>query len=95
MTDAKFIVEYKGKQHHFKYGSEVYIFDTLLYNDVTDEDQILSMVDACHAAYLKDDNRTPLGALADYVAENWDELKKMSASDIISEFYENGGGELW
>lgn len=89
----QFIVMYKGKDHYFNFGSEVYIFHSVIYSGVKCIKKILSMVDTIQAAYLKDDNRTPLGALADYVAENWNRMKKLSRNDILYNFYMDGGAE--
>ena len=38
--------------------------------------------------YLKDSNQTPLGALSDYMAENWDKIKNLSRYDILEKFYD-------
>lgn len=87
MNEVKFIVRYKNKDYEFQYGSEVYIFHTLLYNDVKCINKILKMIGIIQAAYLKDDDRTPLGALADYVAVNWKKVKQLPPRAVLGEFY--------
>ena len=37
--------------------------------------------------YIADDNHTPLGALADYIATNWQKLKKLGRTDVLKKFY--------
>lgn len=66
--EVKYTATYKNKTYTFKYGSEVYIFDTGIYNDIRSPKKLLEYVNLVHSCYLKDSNRTPLGALADYVA---------------------------
>ena len=40
-----------------------------------------------HRCYLRDDNRTPLGALADYIAENWESVRDKPAREVLEDFY--------
>ncbi len=51
------------------------------------EKQLLQYVDFVHECYLRDSNRTPLRALADYVAENWEQVKLQGYYDVLDEFY--------
>ncbi len=37
--------------------------------------------------YLSDSNRTPLGELADYIAEHWKKAKKLDCYELLDEFY--------
>ena len=89
MKDIKFQVIYNNKVYSFQFGSQVYIFHTGLYNNMQrcNEKQLLQYVDFVHECYLRDSNRTPLGALADYVAENWEQVKLQGYYDVLEEFY--------
>ena len=90
-NDLQFTVVYKGKTYTFQYGSQAYIFHTAILNGVKSVKKLQDIVEAVQAAYLKDDNRTPLGALADYVAKNWYEVKDLSSSKVLEKFYEEEG----
>lgn len=84
-------VTYNGKVYKFEFGSEAYIFHTALYNEMDvkyGEDVLLKFVGVVQECYLADDNRTPLGSLADFVAENWEKVKGWSKRRILEEFYE-------
>ena len=83
-------VSYNGVEYPFKFGSQAYIFQTGLYNDIQENYGIkglLEYVSLVHDCYLSDSNRTPLGALADYVAEHWKKLRNKGRYDILNEFY--------
>lgn len=90
-----FKVEYKGKTYSFDYGCEAYIFHTGIYNEMDtkyDEQTLLKYVDFVRELYLYDSNRTPLGHLGDYVAENWESVQKeRSRANILDMFYLDGG----
>ena len=61
-----------------------------MYGDRRPEDAIKA-ANLAHEMWLKDDNQTPIGHLADYVAENYEELEAMpSYSDMLIAFYEGG-----
>lgn len=45
-------------------------------------------INCLNKTYLSDMNRTPLGALADFVAENRLRLKDMERKEILIEFYD-------
>jgi len=87
MQEPKFIVEWCNKSFEFDFGSKAFIFHTTVYRDITDADLILEMVELVYQCYILDDNRTPLGSLADFIIEFWDEYKDMSRSKILEEFY--------
>ncbi len=89
MEDIKFQVIYKNKTYTFEFGSEVYIFHIGIYNDMQKYGikQLLQYVEFVHTCYLKDSNRTPLGDLADYIAENWKRVKNKNRYDVLNEFY--------
>ena len=86
----EFIVKYKNKEYAFSTGSEAYIFHTGIYNGMDEKHGVKALLDyvaLVQSCYLSDNNRTPLGALADYAAENWKRVKRMSDRDIIDRFY--------
>ena len=85
-----FQVMYGKQTYNFNYGSEAYIFHTGIYNDMDKKYSLkvlLEYVALTHECYLKDSNRTPLGALADYIATNWKDVKDFGRYDILDKFY--------
>ena len=83
-------VTYNGVEYTFEFGSQAYIFQTGLYNDIHKRFGIkglLEYVVVVHDCYISDSNRTPLGALADYVAEHWRKIRKKGRHEILDEFY--------
>lgn len=83
-------VNYKSKQYNFNFASQAYIFQTGIYNDIEDKygiDALLEYTDFVHRCYMKDSNRTPLGPLADYIAERWAEIKNKNIYKILEDFY--------
>ena len=74
----EFTVKYRNKTYTFDFGSEVYIFHTGIYNEIDKKyglKALMKYVSLVFDAYLSDDNRTPLGPLADYVAAKWRKSK--------------------
>ena len=83
-------VIYNGVEYPFEFGSQAYIFQTGLYNDIHKRfgiKNLLEYVSLVHDCYISDSNRTPLGALADYVAEHWRKIRKKGRHEILDEFY--------
>ena len=92
--ELNFIVTYGKETFFYKQGSKAYIFHTGIYNDIDKEYGIKGLreyVDFVHDCYLADSNRTPLGALADYIASKWKKLKNKGRYDVLKEFYEKEG----
>jgi|GEM_PF-1684153 len=83
----KFIVKHNGKVHEFQCGSYAYLYDIAVCNNITDDEQIMEMINSIEECYRKDDNQTPLGSLADYVIANWESVKDSSPKDILFDFY--------
>lgn len=91
MDEIQIQITYKNKTYNFTYGSQAYIFHTGIYNDVDKKYGIkglLEYVSLVNACYLKDSNRTPLGALSDYVATNFKKCRKLGREEILDLFYE-------
>ena len=83
----KITIEHNNKTYEFNSGAEAYIFDVGILNGVK-EDILLEYVGFVHMLYLKDQNPTPLGHLADYVAENWDKgVMYLDKWTVLEEFY--------
>lgn len=83
-------VIYKDKTYNFNFASQAYIFQTGIYNDIEDKygiTELLEYTDFVHRCYMKDSNRTPLGSLADYIAERWKKIKKQNIYKILNDFY--------
>lgn len=93
MENIEFIVKYNGKGYKFDYGVEAYIFHNGLFNDMHTKysmTTLLKYVSFVFECYMKDINQTPVGAFADYVAENWKRVKNKSRYDVLDEFYSRG-----
>ena len=89
--ELKFTITYGKRTFAFEQGSKVYIFHTGVYNDIDKKYGIkglLTYVRFVHDCYIADDNRTPLGALADFIAANWKKLKNKGHRKVLQEFYE-------
>ena len=89
-TMIKFTAEYKDKTYTFDFGYEAYIFHIALCNEFVDkfnEAELLNFISLVSQCYLKDDNATPLGALADYIADHWIEVKDLPRRKILELFY--------
>ena len=73
----KITIEYSNKIYNFEHGYETYIFCAAVNNefDKTHPDELKDFIFLVGECYLKDSNQTPLGALSDYMAENWDKIK--------------------
>ena len=86
----KITIEYSNKIYNFEHGYETYIFCAAVNNefDKTHPDELKDFIFLVGECYLKDSNQTPLGALSDYMAENWDKIKHLSRYDILEKFYD-------
>lgn len=86
----KISITHNNKTYVFEHGFEVMIFDCAVNNDFdnTHPNELNDFICLVRDCYLKDSNYTPLGALSDYMAENWDEVKELSRLDILEKFYD-------
>lgn len=83
-------VSFGGSQYSFEFGSQAHIFHAGILNGFYDNygaNTLLQYVGFVHECYLDDDNHTPLGALADYIAENWNALRHKASREVLNEFY--------
>jgi hypothetical protein len=88
--DLQFTVTYGNNTFTFEQGSNAYIFHIGAYNDIDkkyDIKELLRYVSFVHECYIADDNHTPLGALADFIAVRWDKLKNKGRCDVLEKFY--------
>lgn len=89
--NIKIKITYRDKTYAFDFGSEAYIFHIGIYNEIDRKyglKTLLEYVGFVQHCYLSDSNRTPLGALADYIAGHWKKLKSANRYDILERFYE-------
>ena len=89
-NDFEISIRFQGKQYSFAFGSQAYIFHTGILNGFFERygiDKLLQYTDFVHRCYLKNDNRTPLGALADYISENWESVRDKPAREVLEDFY--------
>ena len=92
MQKVKFIAMVDNTYFEFDSGSKCLILDYSLLNCFAYDrnwDEILEYVELVNQIYLKDDNATPLAELAEYVAENWDEIhdNDYTRREILNNFY--------
>ncbi len=88
--DVQIIIRYKDWVYNFTSGAEAYIFHTGILNGVDKKhniDELLNYVSYVFECYLDDDNSTPLGAFADYIAVNWNTVKGKSSVEALKGFY--------
>lgn len=88
----KITIEYENELFEYENGYHAYIFDYAVENNFDEKygfDELKRFVYLVGECYLKDSNPTPLGALTDFMAENWESIKELSRYDILDKFYEN------
>ena len=76
--ELNFIVMYGKETFFFKQGSKAFILHTGIENDIDKKygmQELRNYVSFVHDCYIADDNATPLGALADFIAAKWKKLK--------------------
>lgn len=86
----KITIEHENNIFVYEHGYQAYILDYALYHEIDKKygiDGIRKFVFHVSECYLKDSNATPLGALTDYMAEHWEEIKELSKYDILTKFY--------
>ena len=86
-----FSVTYGSQTFTFEQGSKLYIFHTGIYNDIDKKYGIKGLLEYTsfvHECYISDDNHTPLGSLADFIAAKWKNLKNKGRYDVLEEFYD-------
>lgn len=90
MNDIIVKVILDGKEYTFDTGSKAFIFHTGINNDIHNNysmKELLDYVNYVYRCYIDDDNPTPLGALADYIAENWENVKRLGYRNITELYY--------
>ena len=88
--ELKFTVSYGKHAFEYQYGAQVYIFHTGIYNNIDKKyglKGLCTYVSFVHDCYISDSNRTPLGALADYIAKHWKKLKNKGRYEVLEKFY--------
>ena len=88
--ELNFIITYGKETFFFKQGSKAFILHTGIENSIDEQYGIKGLreyTSFVHDCYLADDNHTPLGALADYIARHWKKLKNKGRNDVLEEFY--------
>ena len=93
LTDIEVTVKYKNHIHTFHSGVKAYIFHTGIYDEILTIygiDGLLEYVDFVFDCYVADDNKTNVGALADYIAENYMSIKELSPRSVLNKFYIEG-----
>ena len=84
-------VVFNGEEYTFQNGSEAYIFHAGILNEFYSKrsiKELLTYTSFVWDVYVTDGNHTQLGALADYIAKHWDEVKGKSDGTIIRMFYD-------
>lgn len=89
-SDIQIKVCFNKKTYEFDSGAKAYIFHTGVYNNVHKKYGIkglLEYVSFVFECYISDDDRTPLGALADHISKNWKAIKAQTPKQALSDFY--------
>lgn len=90
-NEIRFYADYKGVIFNLSYGSEAYILQAGIYNEIDTKYgicELMNFVNLVRDCYIKDDRPTPIGALSDYIAENWEQVREMERSAILEKFYD-------
>lgn len=85
-------VFFNGTEYSFDFGFQAYIFHTGICNEFHKkygQSALLKYVTTVQDCYIADSNRTPLGALADYIAEHWIQAQQMGKRELLDVFYES------
>lgn len=82
----KITIEHNNKTYEFMSGVQAYIFDVGTLNGIPEE-KLLDFTEFVYWLYIKDQNPTPLGHLADYIAEHWEEVQGLDKWEILEGFY--------
>ncbi len=88
--ELNFIITYGKDTFFFKQGSKAFILHTGIENEIDQKYGIQGLreyTSFVHDCYLADDNHTPLGSLADFIATHWETLKNKERNDVLEEFY--------
>ena len=88
--ELNFIVMYGKETFFFKQGSKAFILHTGIENEIDKKYGIQGLREYTafvHDCYLADDNHTPLGTLADFIATHWETLKNKEHNDVLEKFY--------
>ena len=79
------------KTFTYESGADAFIFHSGVYNDVHKRfgfDGLSEYVPFVHECYIHDDNHTPLGDLADFIATHFKRYRKMNYYKVLEKFYE-------
>ena len=93
LNDIEITVKDKDHIHTFHSGVKAYIFHTGIYDCVLTVfgiDGLLEYVELVFDCYIADDNSTNVGALADYIAENYLSVKELSPRAVPDKYYIEG-----
>lgn len=91
MDKVKITFEYNGHLLTLDYGFEAYILHTGIYNELDKKygfEALMRYKLIATECYLSDINRTPLGSLLDFIANNWESLLELDRYTILEKFYE-------
>lgn len=92
MENLKILFNYKNEIYEFDSAVKVCIFGAGIENEFDKRHgitELLKYTSFIFDLYIKDDNPTPLTNLCDYVAENWEKIKKddKPLREVLCDFY--------
>lgn len=82
-----FTVRYGDKEYTFMEGAKALIFHAGVDSDAVKQTDLPDFTKKVYACYITDSNDANLLKLADYVAENWNSLRKADRYEILEKYY--------
>ena len=84
-------VVYNDEIHQFTNGAQLYIFDCGLFWDMDKlgNEEFNAFIRFAYDCYLEADDPIPLGALTDYIAQHWEDIKdrQQTVHQVLDKFW--------
>lgn len=82
-----FTVRYGGNEHTFTEGAKALIIHAGIDSNAVNHQDLYNFTEKVYSCYIADSNDTDLPKLADYVAENWESMRKTDRYTILEKYY--------
>lgn len=86
-NEPNFIVRYKENEYSFTEGAKALIFHAGVDSGAVKQKDLPDFTEEVYACYITDSNDTNLLKLADYIAKNWNSLRKADRYAILEKYY--------